>query len=150
MWLILAVSGHILNALSFLSDKIFMERVIPDAKALAFVAGISGILVLPLAIWFPLVGPFAPLAVSFLSGILFIAALTFLYKALAIEEVSRVVPAIGGMAPVFTFGLSFFILGDRLSGQNLAAFLLLVAGGFLIELHSFRDMVSRRFRTSFA
>jgi len=150
MWLILAVSGHILNALSFLSDKIFMERVIPDAKALAFVAGLSGILVLPLAIWFPLTGPFAPLAVSFISGIFFILALIFFYNALAIEEVSRVVPAVGGMVPVFTWGLSFLMLGDRLSGRSLLAFLLLVAGGFLIELHSFKDLFSRRFQTSFS
>jgi uncharacterized membrane protein len=55
------------------------------------------------------------------------------YKALTIEEVSRVVPLIQ-LTPIFVLGLSSIVLNETLKTQNYVAFALLVLGGTLFSI----------------
>lgn len=148
MWLILTLVGHLANALVFLSDKAFVEKLIPSPRALAFIAGISGVFTFVLIPRFLVSAAPDVVLAGIGSGIIFIAALIFFYTALDRDEVSRVVPAVGGITPLFTYGLSFFLLGERLQGELAFAFLLLVTGGFLIEFRSLRNLFSRRIQTT--
>jgi drug/metabolite transporter (DMT)-like permease len=62
---------------------------------------------------------------------------------LDINEVSRSSSVQGGLTPIFVLILSYFFLGTTLGYFQYLAFILLVAGGFLISLervrHNFRE-----------
>ena len=118
-------------------DKYLLTKAITNPRVYAFYVGILGISVLILA---PFVGFYLPgfsqLVLGLLSGIVFVYSLFWLYKTLQLFEPSRVVPAIGALTPLFTFGLIYiFTLGqESLSFKNLIAFALLVLGSVLITV----------------
>lgn len=143
MWLIVALIGHIGNAFVLISDKAFVQKLLPDPQALAFISGASGIFTFVLIPWFLVPAPLVVIAAGIFSGILFITGLVIFFTALRQDEVSRVVPAMGSMIPLFTFGLSVGILGEVLAGKFLWAFILLSIGGLLIAFRSFADIFSR-------
>lgn len=136
-WLIVAVSAYFILAVVFLVDKHLLTKAISNPRVYAFYVGILGISVLLLA---PFVGFYVPefsqLVLGLLSGIVFIYSLFWLYKALQLFEPSRVVPAIGGLTPLFTFGFIYIFTLDQesLSLKNLIAFALLILGSVLITI----------------
>jgi magnesium-transporting ATPase (P-type) len=78
---------------------------------------------------FPSIGQFF---LSLLAGLVLFLALFVLYQALEKFEASRVIPAIGGILPLFTLGLVYFLSSGRetLTVQDFIAFALLVLGSF--------------------
>lgn len=144
MWLILALIGHLINAIVFIADKAFIEKLYPHPKVLTFIAGASGVF---LFLLFPRFLTWAPPNVvwsAIVSGAMIVPALLCFFTALKKDEVSRVVPAVGSMVPIFTFILSYGLLGERLGGAPLAAFILLVLGGLLITFRSFAGIILRQ------
>jgi uncharacterized membrane protein len=137
MWLILALVGHSAKALGFLGDKLFIEKLLPSPRALAFLSGIGGLFFLLASPWYLRFAPLAVLASSVGAGIISIYALIYFYRAVDRDEISRVVPAIGSIMPIATFVLSYIILGERLGDRTLFAFSFLAVGGILIAFHSF-------------
>jgi len=144
MYLILALIGHLINALVVISDKAFVQKLYPHPKVLTFFATSGGVFFFFLFPWFLLPAPFLVVGAAILSGILVAPALVLFFSAMQKEEVSRVVPAIGTFTAFFTFALSYFILGERLSGYVFLAFIFLLAGGALIEAHSFKHLFSKK------
>lgn len=136
-WLIVAIFAYFILAVVFLVDKYLLVGAIPNPKVYVFYVGILGILVLVLI---PFVGFYLPeksqIILGLLAGAVFIYGLFWFYKTLQIFEPSRVVPAVGGLTPLFVFGLIyFFTLGQGvLSFRELMAFILLVLGSVLINL----------------
>ncbi len=137
MWLIAAVSTYIILAVVQLVDKYLLVGSIPNPKVYAFYVGTLGILVLVLA---PFVGFYFPeistIILSLLAGAVFIYALFWLYKGLQLFEASRIIPAIGGLVPLFTFGLVYLLSfgKETLTLGGGIAFILLVSGSILIVL----------------
>jgi drug/metabolite transporter (DMT)-like permease len=137
LWLIVAISAYFILAVVFLVDKYLLTKAIPNPKVYAFYVGTLGILVLVLA---PFVGFYIPeksqIALSLLAGAVFVYGLFWFYKTLQLFEASRAVPAIGGLTPLFTFGLIYLFTSGRevLSSRGLIAFILLVLGSILINL----------------
>ncbi|MDP1538475.1 MAG: hypothetical protein Q8M00_00370 [bacterium] len=137
LWLIVAIFSYLILAVVFLVDKYLLTGSIPNPKVYAFYVGTLGILVLVLA---PFVGFYIPeksqIALSLLAGAVFVYGLFWFYKTLQLFEASRAVPAIGGLTPLFTFGLIYlFTLGQEiLSPKGFMAFILLVLGSILINL----------------
>ncbi|MBM3250661.1 MAG: hypothetical protein FJZ07_00235 [Candidatus Nealsonbacteria bacterium] len=135
-WLIVAISAYFILAVVFLVDKYLLVRAIPDPRIYVFYVGALGILVLILA---PFVGFYVPgkteIILGLLAGAVFIYGLFWFYKTLQIFEPSRVVPAIGGLTPLFTFGLVYLSAsdGEVLSFKALMAFVLLVLGSVLVN-----------------
>ncbi len=136
-WLIVAILAYLIFAIVYLIDKYLLGGPIPSPKVYAFYVGTLGILVLILA---PFVGFYIPeikqIILSLIAGAIFIYALFWFYKALQKYEASRVVPAIGGLVPFFTFGL-FYIFSkgkEILTFQEIIAFFLLVLGSIFIVL----------------
>lgn len=138
MWLVLALIGHIAKALGFLGDKLFVEKLLPNPRVLAFLSGMGGIFFLLFAPWF--LKPASPtiVFVSMLAGAINIFALIYFYRAIDRDEISRVIPTIGSITPIAVFVLSYLILGERLPKQTFYAFIFLVIGGILVALHSFK------------
>ena len=134
-WLIVIISAYFIFAVVSLVDKYLLTGPIPDPKVYTFYIGVLGVLVLFLA---PFVGFSIPqpsqIILSLLAGAIFIYGLFWFYKALKCFEISRVVPAIGGILPLFTLGLIYiFSAGKETLGYfEFFAFILFILGSILI------------------
>ncbi len=146
LWLIAALSAYFILAVVFLVDKYLLAGPIPSPKVYAFYVGILGAFALALI---PLVGFSFPgtfqIILSFLAGSFFILGLFWFYKALSLFEPSRVVPAIGGILPMFTFTLVYiFSRGEELPTlANFLSFLLLILGSVLIAYERSKKVTRR-------
>ena len=134
-WLSVAILAYLIFAVVSLVDKYLLAGPIPNPKVYTFYIGVLGVLVLFLA---PFVGFSVPqpsqIILSLLAGAIFIYGLFWFYKALRDFEISRVVPAIGGILPLFTLGLVYiFSAGKETLGYfEFFAFILLILGSILI------------------
>jgi len=135
LWLIVAISAYLILAIVFLVDKYLLVGPIPNPQVYTFYIGTLGILVLILA---PFVGLYIPelsqIVLSLLAGALFIYGIFWLNKALRLFEASRVIPAIGGILPIFSFLLIYIFSGGKeiFTLWEFLAFILLVFGSVLI------------------
>jgi len=135
LWLIIAILAYFLFALSSLGDKYILIGP-PNPKVYAFYVGILSIVVLLLI---PFTGFFIPslnqVFLFLLYGLIFILALLSLYGGLERFEVSRIIPALGGFLPIFTFVLAFFFLGQEgfFSSRTIISFCLLILGSIFIS-----------------
>ncbi len=133
-WLIVIILAYFLFAVVALGDKYLLTGP-PNPKSYSFYVGISGGLVLFLI---PFVGfsipGFYQILLCFLTGAIFIFAILGLYEGLEHFEVSRMIPAIGALSPLFIFILIFFFSGGEeiLGLKEIFAFLFLISGGVLM------------------
>ena len=137
LWLIAAISAYLILSIVFTIDKYLLGGGLPNPKIYAFYVGILGILVLFLIPFVDFSIPeFSQIILAFLSGAIYVYDLFWFYKALSTYEASRIVPTIGALVPLFTFGLVFvFSFGKEiLSLTGFVALLLLISGSVLITL----------------
>jgi len=137
-WLVFAFSGPVLWAVSIHLDKYLVSRYFAQSSVavlLVFTA-LVGLLLLP-PIWYvrPAVIdlPLGGMALIALSGLLYMTAIFFYLRALQAEEASVVAPFFQA-APLFGYVLAYFVLGERLSGLQMAGGGLIVAGGALLSV----------------
>lgn len=135
LWLFVIILAYLILSIVFLADKYLLAASFPNPKVFAFNVGVLGILALVFA---PFVGFEFPgagqAALSLLSGALFIYGLFWFFKALKLFEPSRVVPAIGGMLPIFSFIFIYVFSGGKeiFAPDEFLSFVLLVLGSVLI------------------
>ena len=150
-WLIITISFYLILAIVFLVDKYLLTGLIPNPGVYTFYVGVLGILALILV---PFVGFYVPapyqIILSLLAGAIYVCALFWFYKALSLFEASRVVPAINGLVPLFTFGLVYFssLEKETLSLRGIIAFILLVLGSIFITLEKKKLINLKGFQTS--
>ncbi|PJA86730.1 MAG: hypothetical protein CO141_03110 [Candidatus Moranbacteria bacterium CG_4_9_14_3_um_filter_42_9] len=133
-WILFAIISYFLNAVTAIIDKFLLNKSVPSPKAYAFYVGllsIFAVVFLPFGVVWP---GLLSVIKDLIPGIIFFWLVFFFVTAVKKNEVSRVVTMIGGFAPIFTLGLSFFIFHERLRNLHFAAFGLLVLGGVLISL----------------
>jgi len=136
LWLIVIVIAYFLFAIVALGDKYLLVGA-PNPKSYSFYVGILGGLVL---ILIPFVGfsipTFYQVLFCFLAGAMFIFALLGMFEGLERFEASRIIPAVGGILPLFTFLLVYFFSGRKeiLGFWELLAFLLLLLGSVLVTI----------------
>ena len=149
-WLIIIISAYFLLAAVALGDKYLLAGP-PNPKTYSFYVGILGILAVLLI---PLVGFSIPeisqLILALIAGAILIFALFGLYTGLENFEASRIVPAIGGLLPLFTFGLIYlFSCGQEVfSLAEAPAFILLLAGSILITFRKGKSITSKSLQIS--
>lgn len=150
-WLLAALSTYLILAIVFLVDKYLLTQRIPNPRIYAFLVGLLGGLAVLLI---PFVGFSIPgtsqIFISLLAGAIYIFALFWFYKGLQVFEASRVVPAITGILPLFTFGITFIFFRAEavLSPKTLIAFLLLILGSVLITYEKKKDVSLKCLRIS--
>jgi len=133
-WLIISIFAYFLNALAGLIDKILLKKSIPEPVVYTFYVGVLSLIALVLIPWGFQYPGLNLLLTSLLAGFIFIFALWLLYTLLKKEEVSRIIPLVGGFSSVFVFlSASLFSL-ERLSSRQILAFIIILIGGFLISL----------------
>ena len=131
-WLIISIFAYFLNAFAVLIDKFLLRRTIPNPAVYAFYVSVLGLLVFifaPFSFQFP---NLLVLILSLAAGVIFIFALLLFYFLLKRGEVSRIVPLVGGLSPVFILVLAWLVLHETLSMTQIWAFSLILLGGWLI------------------
>lgn len=154
-WITLAVGAQFLNALVALIDKHIVsdEKTFPKPFVYAFYTCIiSGawilvyfITLLPL----PFDGLHVPsfenvarptlevVALAFLSAYTFFIALVSMFSALREQDASDVVPVIGAISALASFGLGYYFLGTTLSHNFILGIFLLALGSALVSRYRF-------------
>lgn len=133
-WLALQIGASILAALNSILDKHLTDcmKIHPLLYLLSF-----GVISLPVVLlgavgivpWPPL----ADLALVLASGLCFAIAVNLYYRAIALEEVSRLVPLLR-LSPVFVLLLSILFFGERLQIFQYLAFVTMLTGSSLLVL----------------
>ena len=150
-WLLIIISAYFIFAITSLIDKYILTRHFQNPKIFAFYVGLGNILALTFVPFVNFSIPdFSQIFLSFFSGATFLFALYALYRALSAFEISRVVPAIGGILPLFTFGLTYIVFGGKegLSSNELLAFFLLILGSVLVSLEKGKSITLRSLQMS--
>src|SRR4030042_1839209 len=151
LWLIITISAYFILAVVFLIDKYLLVGPIPNPKIYAFYVGVLGIFVLLIV---PFIGFYFPNSFEFflalISGASFTYGIYWFFKALKLFESSRIVPAVGGILPIFTFLLIFiFSKGkETLTALGFLSFILLILGSFLITYEKTKEISLKSLKMS--
>jgi drug/metabolite transporter (DMT)-like permease len=140
LWIIITIFSYFLLALTALGDKYLLSGK-PEPKSYNFFINLPGVLLLLLIPFVGFVRPdFRQTILSLLAGGLSVFAGYFLYVALERFEASRVIPAIGGILPLFTLGIIYVSTGKAPGPESLIAFFLLVLGSVLISFEKGKEI----------
>lgn len=134
MWLPIVVIAYFLNAVAAVVDKFLISKKIPNPAVYTFYITIWGLLAVVLAPWGFGWHGWGQFFANMVGGAAFALALLCLFKALFLNDSSRITPFIGGLSPVMVLMLSFLFLGERLGWAQILAFILIVSGTVLISL----------------
>jgi len=151
LWLAITISAYFILAIVFLVDKYLLVSAIPNPKVYAFYIGFLGIAVLLLIpfIEFYIPGPWQIL-LAFISGATFVYGILWFFKGLKLFDASRIVPAVGGILPIFTFLLIFLFSGGKetFNFWEIVSFLLLICGSILITYERSKKISLKSFNIS--
>jgi drug/metabolite transporter (DMT)-like permease len=151
LWLIVTLSAYFILAFVFLIDKYLLISGIPNPKVYAFFIGIAGIFLLAIVPFIDFVIPSAnQIILSFSAGASYVYALYWFFKGLKNFDASRIVPATGGLVPLFSFALVYiFSLGkETLSFLGILSFIFLIIGSVLITLEKGKFFSKESFKIS--
>jgi len=150
-WILLAVAAQFLNAIVAIIDKHIVsdDKTYPKPFVYAFYTClISGAWI---SVYFISLLPFSfaglnipsfanvvrpsleVVALSFLSAYTFFTALIAMFSALREHDASDVIPVIGSVSALASFGLGYFFLGATLSPNFMLGVALLATGTFLVS-----------------
>lgn len=129
-----AVLAYLLLALNGIFDKFLLSKAVKAPAAFAFWASIFAPLIVVLAPFGLMPLSFWHLIIALLAGFAFSYATYFLYKGIQETSISRIMPIEGGLVPLFTLIVAYFVLNERLTGSQLLAFVFLVIGAVLISI----------------
>ncbi len=134
--LLFVVIAQFLNAIVAVLDKHIIKNSKPVVYAF-YVSILSGIAIIMVP--FGIVSIPDPIIIylSLAAGICYLASILFLYDSLRISLPSEVIPVVGAVSAVSTFGFSYWILGVLLPDDFLLAFTLLILGMLFISHFEF-------------
>ena len=135
-WITIIILAYFFFSLSSLGDKLVLNYS-KSPKLYVFWVGFLSLLVLLLI---PFVGINLPSTESFLwiilTSLVFILGLYVLYSAVLRFEVSRVIPIVGALQPIFILILSWIFFKEVIIKSNLLAFFILLIASFIISFES--------------
>ena len=137
VWLGLVVLAQMLNAASVLIDKYVLSSAKGVGRApiaYAFYISLLSGFVLVLVPFGLVSSPSLPvLILSALTALAYITSIVFLYSAIKTTPPSDVVPVVGAVSAITTFGFAYIFLRQDLPDTFGLAFAFLVFGTFLIS-----------------
>lgn len=140
MWIVAAILAYFFLAIVSLFDRYFLVGPMSSPKVYTFYIGISCLLfslfLIPFGISLPAIGI---IFLGLIAGLTRMIGTLFLTISITKSEISRVIPAIGALQPIFSFFLFFLFLPQSriLSALQIVAFILLVFGSVLISVKKF-------------
>ncbi len=140
-WALLAIAGAALWATSNVLDKIILSKWIKDPRINILALGVvsmvvgAGALLTGSATF----GPTTLFVLNLAAGTIYVGAAWVYYRAVIIEEISRVVPLFY-ISPVIVGLLSAVFFHEQLGSYAYLGVLLLVAGAILVGSHELRSL----------
>ncbi len=136
-WFVIALIGTVLYAISNHIDKSILERhfKVGEVGAVVLFSSLLSVVVLPVIYQLhPAVFSlgFETTVLLMMNGTLNIICLVLYFKALRDNEASQVVPFYQ-LIPVFSFFLGYFILGEVLNLQQIAACIIIIIGAAILS-----------------
>lgn len=137
-WLFYAIVSPIIASSTNFIEKFLLEKQLEDTVTFTIFMGIVYIFFsIPIFIFHGIILlPTLQMALILLAGVFNTFYLLPYFKALTLDETSRVVPLFQ-FVPVFTLILSSIFLGEHLTNQQLLGFACVLFGGFLISINKF-------------
>lgn len=133
-WLAISSLAYFLLALEVVLDKFLLSsKRVSHPAIYTFYAGTLGLFALVFAPFGFHNLSYQAIFFRFLSGVVFIYGMLFLFWAFSKSETSRVVPVVGAIVPIITLALSFIFLNERLSENHIIGIILLTLGGLWIS-----------------
>jgi uncharacterized membrane protein len=133
-WIIFAIAAPALYGISNFFDKFLIEKKIKDPILLTIFGGViislAGMIIFIVRGFVVL--DLRPIFILLISGILAEIALVPYFKALSLEDASRISPLFQ-VIPVFVLILSYFLVGEVLAQKQLFGFFLILLGSFFIS-----------------
>lgn len=145
-WLLIIIIAYFFLAISSLGDKVYLKGK-ENPKSYVFSVGLlSGLVVFLIPFLKDFSFPsFDILIWAIAEGIVYVLALYAMYYALEKFEVSVVVPAMGGLQPIFIFLLTIcFFQVSQISIQIIVALIALIIGTFLISSEKRKRKISKK------
>jgi drug/metabolite transporter (DMT)-like permease len=137
-WLVFALCGPILWAISVHLDKYLVERYFKDADVIVLLifTALMGLVLMPIIAWFE-PGVFdrniTSMVLMALSGIFYMTGITFYLRALQGHEASMVAPFFQS-SPMFGYILAYLVLGETLTPTQLAGGALIIVGVLSVSI----------------
>lgn len=136
MWLLFSILAPATWAITNVADQILIQRAFKSEIALTAITMLFRlpfiVVLLFLSDWH--VPPPSILAIAVAAGLLYVLATPFYYKTLKTEEAHAAILVHDATNPLFVFLLASTFLGERLGGNQSAAFGLLLLAGILSSL----------------
>jgi uncharacterized membrane protein len=139
-WLVYALCGPVLWAISVHLDKYLVERYFKDADVIVLLifTALMGVVLMPIIAWFE-PGVFhcdvTSIVLMALSGLFYMTGITFYLRALQGHEASMVAPFFQS-SPLFGAALAYLVLGETLTGHQLLGGALIVFGMLFVSIGS--------------
>lgn len=116
-------------------DKFLLSKRKIQPLSYAFFTVVMGAVLLVVWPWVYEALPAKFIWLNLLSGAYFALMMYVYFKALSFGEVSRVVPVVFGLVPVFDLLIAFFVRNHHLLAYELAAMSLLIPGALLMAYY---------------
>lgn len=132
-WFSLAIIAYLLNAIAVTIDKFLLSKKITNPAIYAvFISTLSLLALVLMPFGFHFYAPIQ-IIIALFAGLIFTFALLFMFKALSQGEASRITPFMGGLQPIFVFILALLFLDEKLSLQQIMAFVVIILGTVIIS-----------------
>ena len=139
-WVVFALLAALLWAVESVTDKILISKFIKDEYVMTIVWAFLQLLVIFVLLFHSLnISNIFMVFLAIVGGVISMFAAVPYFKALKLEEASRVIPLIH-FSPLIVLVLSFVFLGERLSSYQMVAFFLILIGGFLLSLRNIKGV----------
>ncbi len=121
------ILAYFFNALAVLANKFLLNKTIPDPLIYVFYISLVSFLAV-LGLPFTKIPTFEVFLIASLSTVLWTAGAYFMFKALKIGQVSRVIPTIGTAVPLILLG---FASGTHAISETQAWAVWILIGGMV-------------------
>lgn len=136
----ITIFAYLLNSVSVTIDKLLLVKHIPNPLVYVFyisAIGAIGVFLIP----FVKLPPVEAIAIASASTVFWTAGAYFMFKALKIGLVSRVIPVIGTLTPLFLLSNSIF--QKTITINEVWAIFILVLGIFFLTVYDWRGKIKK-------
>lgn len=150
LWILVITLAYFCFALASLGDRIILSGHSRPNSYTFFVGILSAAVILLI----PFVGISVPQGILWLwiilAALFNILGIYTMFSALNVFDVSKIIPTIGALQPIFVVIFSFLILGeDAMESRQIFAFIILLLGSVLISIEKNYRVTRRSLKLSF-
>lgn len=141
MYLPISILAFILNGIAVTVDKFLLSKVIPDPLFYVFYFSLISCLAI-FALPFTHIPSFEVFILSSISTILWTLGAYFMFKALKVGQIQRVIPIIGTLNPLILFAIA--VWGQSISQNQIWAILFLILGMVFLTLNDWGGKLTKQ------